>query len=438
MGSIIDTDNSDNIYKCNDVKSAVILINLIGAPLSFILLAASIIRMIITKKFLSFLTRIIILIFSSEILNSISKLLQLLKYNYEAEKTSNNNNNIETPRGIICVIQIILSIISDFGSLLGTLLISIRCYDVIKKRRKFFDKKIVQVSSFFIIIISSVILSFIFVIIDMKVTSSTFKYDNRDKCNYWCWLGHIPSMICYSIYMILVIINLILACRTYYFLKREYEKLSEPNMILMPRRNSSNLEEKNEKEIKLKHSNDSISSEDTTRIKELELMKMKVLIYPWITIIIWILLLSYRLIDAILIKNIEHENEEEVIKAEKEYFLQNPDLRIAYEIFLILHTILSSIRGIIYGLTFIIFKENVFCNCFRRFINCLFCDKFKDPQAFDEDSNEEFLRNRENTLTSRNTGVSLTELVKNENNEEMIYRKSNVSNFGKNTNEMNE
>ena len=142
MGSIIDTDNSDNIYKCNDVKSAVILINLIGAPLSFILLAASIIRMIITKKFLSFLTRIIILIFSSEILNSISKLLQLLKYNYEAEKTSNNNNNIETPRGIICVIQIILSIISDFGSLLGTLLISIRCYDVIKKRRKFFCCKI--------------------------------------------------------------------------------------------------------------------------------------------------------------------------------------------------------------------------------------------------------------------------------------------------------
>ena len=70
-------------------------------------------------------------------------------------------------------------------------------------------------------------------------------------------------------------------------------------MILMPRRNSSNLEEKNEKEIKLKHSNDSISSEDTTRIKELELMKMKVLIYPWITIIIWILFLSYRLIDAI-------------------------------------------------------------------------------------------------------------------------------------------
>ena len=133
MGSLIDLENIDSNIRCNDVKETIVWMNIIGAPLSFLLLLGSIIRMIYKKKVLSFLSCIIILIFSSEILNAISKMLQLIKYIYEDTRTSKKTNEEETPRGIICQIQIVISIISDFGSLLGTILVSLRCNSVIKK-----------------------------------------------------------------------------------------------------------------------------------------------------------------------------------------------------------------------------------------------------------------------------------------------------------------
>ena len=168
MGSIIDSEYSDDIFKCSDVKFTVIIINLVGAPLSFILLVVCMIRIIISskKRELTFLAKLILIIFSSEILNTISKMLQLCKYIFEKTKITDKNNNTETSRGIICQIQIIFSIISDFCSLLGTLLISIRCYDVIRNRKKYFDKKKYQVFSILIIIFSSIILSIIFLIFD--------------------------------------------------------------------------------------------------------------------------------------------------------------------------------------------------------------------------------------------------------------------------------
>ena len=440
MGTIIDLKYLDTISKCKEVKFTVIIINLVGAPLSFLLLVICIIRMILIKRILTFLTRIIILIFFSEIFNTISKMFQLLKYNFKDTRYSGNSNDVETPRGIICQIQIVMSIISDFGSLLGTLLITIRCYDVIRNRRKFFDKKKVQMWSFIIIILSSIILSVIFLLIDKLLSSeSTFIYDIRDRCNYWCWLDDFTSMACYSLYMVLVVINLIYACKTNCFLEREYEKLLDQNMVLIPSSNSNNLEEKkeNEKE-KESRKKSSVSSDITIRIKELRLMKMKVLIYPWITNIIWILLLIYRLLDVIVMESIKHNNEVEKEKEEKQFFEDNVEIRVLYEIFLVLHTLLSSIRGIIYSLTFIIFEEKVFWNCFKRFINCCNCCCFKsnDLEDLEEEDDEEYIRNTCSTLTERNTLI--TELMKRDTNETNLNgRKSNISDIGKNYSNMN-
>ena len=429
MGDIIDLDNLDNYNKCKDVKLAVIWINIIGAPLSFILLVISIIRMILTKKILTFLTHIIILIFFSEIMNTISEMLQLLKYNYKDTRNSNNNNE-ETERGIICQIQIVLSIISDFGSLLGTLLVSIRCNDVILNRKKFFDKKKVQCFSIIIIILSTIIFSISFLLIDRKLTSdSSFKYDKRDRCNYWCWLDHVTSTICYMFYMILVFLNLFFGCKAYCVLKREYDKLYEQNLVLIPRSNSINLEDKNEnendKEYQSKMTRKNSSAENSARIKELRLMKMKIFIYPWVTIFIWVLLLIYRMLDVIVIEHIDYNNEEEKEIEEKKYFEENPGLRRLYQSFLILHTILSSIRGIIYSLIFIIFEEKVFWDCFRRCVNCFCCCcKLNIPEDLEKDE-EKFIRNTYTSLTDRNT----------ENTEEYINgRKSNTSITGKNGN----
>lgn len=140
MGSIYDLENISKNPRCVDVKGIIVIINLIGAPVSLLILITCIIRMTYNKK-KSFFTYIIIFIFCSELMSTISRLLQLFKYIYEDTRMINNKNKVETPRGIICQIQISLSIFADFCSLLGTLLLSFRCYDMIKNKKKFFSKK---------------------------------------------------------------------------------------------------------------------------------------------------------------------------------------------------------------------------------------------------------------------------------------------------------
>ena len=190
MGDIVDLENDWSNPRCEHVKLGVIIINLIGAPSSFIILVISIFKMLKNKKRIPFLTMIILFIFLYEIMNSISKMLQLLKYAFEDTRIIRQNNRIETPRGQICQIQIFTSIFSDYGCLLGTLLLSIRCYDIIKNKRRCSDSKKVKIISIVFITAIPFILSMTFLMIDKMVTidSFAFKYDLRDRCNYWCWV----------------------------------------------------------------------------------------------------------------------------------------------------------------------------------------------------------------------------------------------------------
>ena len=130
MGKIIDTVHVEEIYRCNNVKIPIIFITLIGCPLSLGVLLFGLYRMISTKKKFAFFTSLIMLIFSSEIVNIISKLLQLIKYFFDDDRADKSENmSMDNARGIICQIQISTSMFSDFCSLLATLLLSLRCYD---------------------------------------------------------------------------------------------------------------------------------------------------------------------------------------------------------------------------------------------------------------------------------------------------------------------
>ena len=140
MGIIIDTEMVDDNPRCKNVKIPIIYINIIGASISLFLLLFTSFRMYLAKKKLSVLTLLILLIFSSEIVNAISKLLQLLKYYFKDRRDHKDFVDGNTPRGIICQIQIVTAIYSDFCSLLGTLLLSLRCYDVIKGKKDFLKK----------------------------------------------------------------------------------------------------------------------------------------------------------------------------------------------------------------------------------------------------------------------------------------------------------
>ena len=410
MGSIIDDVNVSENARCSDVKLIIVYINLIGCPISFLFLLVGIIRMLINKKkSLSFLTWIILFIFSSEVMNIISKMLQLLKYIFEDTRDNYDvNNSVETPRGIICQIQIVISITSDFGALLGTLLLSIRCFDVIKSKRRLFDSKILRFSSIIIIFLISIILSIVFLFIDRSLTAKSvgYKFDIRDRCSYWCWLDHITSIICYICYLIILVLNILYAYKTNSFLKKGYSDLVERYAILTDNQNNNNNLQLNDdnpdKEGKREKSHEvkpTILKKDQKRFDQIKIMKMKCFIYPIITIIIWGLSFIYRIIDdLIFIKYDRYEYKKDKNNDEEnELLTEYPALKYFVQVLLVAHCILSSMRGIFYGFSFFIFEEKSFGNCFRAlFYKCCFKKNEFNYLEEEEDSEEHQLMKIDN------------------------------------------
>ena len=317
MGSLIDLENMDKIPRCKHVKLGVIIINFIGVPLSFLILMFSIFRMCYKKKRIPFLTSIILFIFFFEVMNTVSKMLQLLKYKFEDTRPIRQKNYNETPRGIICQIQIVTSIFSDFGSLLGTVLLSFRCYDVIKNRKKFSNSKKVKFLSISLITFFSLAFAIMFLLIDRAITreSIAYKFDLRDRCNYWCWLEHILSISCYSLYVIILIIIGIFFWKIKSYLEESYNNMKENSTVLIKKSEdqkiANEIKEQDyinfEEEIKEKKY---ISKNDRDRLKELHIMKMKCLIYPTIAIIVWSLSAAYRFIDDIAMLKVDNENKQ--------------------------------------------------------------------------------------------------------------------------------
>ena len=431
MGDIIDLEKIDEEHnlRCQHAKLGVIIVNFIGVPSSLIILIFCIIRMFWTKKRFSFLTKVIILLFSFEITNCISKLLQLFKYSFEDSRTFPDPNNIETPRGIICQIQIVLSIISDYGCLLGTLLLSLRCYGVIKNKIRFLDFKKWQNLSLIAIIFISSAFALLFWGLDKDDTkySIGFKYDRRDRCNYWCWLGHYYSRICYVIYLLLLIVNIIIFSLTTAYFRNSYKNLVEKCVVTRDEPNLSNNIRDNIDFTEETKENRYISPDDKKRLKELQIMHVKCFIYPIISIIIWFLSFIYRIIDDTVLYNVDngidgHSNDFDILS-------KNRNLQRFIEASLIFHTILSSFRGIFYGYAFAIFEDKAFSNNFKETLYkiskkcCCFCPYYNlDVLRVEGEDEEDTLIN-----TSANS-----ETNQKDNYEETKFRKSNVSDYGRN------
>ena len=384
MGSAYDLDKIEYNPRCRDVKEAVIILSYIGIFFSSLTLIFGIYKMLLKKGRLSFFTRIILFIFFSEILNMVSRCLQFLKYAFEDTRGKKDKNDVETPRGIICQIQIVFSIISDFCSLLGTLLLSIRCVEVIKSKKRIFDRKKVRVLSFCFIILLASIMALLFLFIDRYLTKDywSIKFDIRDRCSYWCWLEHDTSRYCYILYVIILIVNIVYACKSNYYLQKGYKKLLEQSVVLIEN-NDSPGNENNNSEVEEKRY---ISFDDRRRVDEIRMMRIKCIIYPIITIIIWSLSSLYRFIDDFIMRDVDvYHTFEESWNGEEEYWKNKEGLRIFQEVNLILHTILSAFRGVLYGFSFMMFEEKVFGNFFRNYIYkcCYKEEEFEDLEETD-------------------------------------------------------
>ena len=422
MGSLIDNEKMENAYRCVDVKNAIIAINLIGPPLSFIFLLFGIIRMIFVKKRKSFLTKIILIIFCSEAVQTISKMLQMLKYIYEDQRDDKTLTDLDLPRGIICQIQIVLAISSDFCSLISTLLLTLRCYDVMKKKR-LFDNKRNEIVAIVSDIVFSIFLGIIFLIIDRVRAEDniSYRYDVRDRCTYWCWLEHGTSLACFGFYAIILVLNIVYAFKTYCYLKKGYSKLIEETEFSEGNKKPTPLVEANSISDYSSNTTEQkklikITKEEMERIKKTNLAKIKSLIYPLVTIIYWTFAAIYRITDDAVMWKYDYGSDPdapyESADKEKEDFTNNPDFKNAVEFFFVVFTLFSSIRGILYELSFIAFEEKTFFNICKSV--CKLC---LDEKDFTTDEDDEDDKNEK----KRNTEMSMSEIYynkKNENNKE--------------------
>ena len=447
MGAIIDLEKVEIIYRCNHVKRGIVWINLIGPPISLLFLTFGITRMFLVKKRKSLLTNIIILIFFSEIIQCLSKLIQLLKYTFPDRRDDKNFYDGNTPRGVICQIQITTAIFSDFCSLLNTLLLSLRCYDVIKNKKRFFDKGNNGIITIIGFIFLSLILAIIFIIIDNKKTHNniSYRYDLRDRCSYWCWLEHLPSLICLGLYWIILFFNIYFACKTNSYLKSGYKKIKEENQLLPAKtndnstpsseENSDNSSRGKNKDKEDKKNQSFLTAEEKKRIEQLKLMRLKCQIYPYVTIFYWLFAATYRIVDDSFMWQFDSSDEDPYTQNEneKKLFDNHPGFHALVQFCFVAYTFLSSIRGILYGFSFLVFEEKIFFNffkkCFKR------CYKEEDSDS-DEDDESRLVRNTNSTSISDMYVTRGKEEQKDESNYQTIeMRENNYDNEKDNEND---
>ena len=218
-----------------------------------------------------------------------------------------------------------------------------------------------------------------FLFIDRSITKDSigYKFDIRDRCTYWCWLDHITSRICYSIYFIISVIILVLVIITNKYINKSLLQLKEQFNFLTGENNDTEELIGNEKNFN--------KSEVKKSINEIIKMRKKCLLYACVTLIIWFFLTLYRELDDFILIGIDSDNNrKEGSIEEKEIFDNHPGLRVTLEIILVFYTVLASLRGFFYVLSFIIFEEKVLFQCFRKCIyKCLF-----DSEDNDEDKEE--------------------------------------------------
>ena len=284
---------------------------------------------------------------------------------------------------------------------MSTLLLTLRCYDVIRNKKRFFDNKYYEITCLISDIAASIILGIVFLLIDRAKAEGniSYRYDVRDRCSYWCWLEHSTSLGCFGFYAILLVFNIIYSIRTYCFLKKGYIKLKEESEF--PEDNDTpaplvktdmgsftdgggSMSSEEKKLYKNK-----ITNEEIERIKKANLARIKSLIYPLVTIIYWTFAAIYRIIDDIVMMKYDGYGVDptEGSENEKKDFKDNPSFLYAVEFFFVTYTFFSAIRGILYGFSFLAFEEKICYNFFERL--CKFCLDEKTFMTDDDTSDQE-------------------------------------------------
>ena len=198
-------------------------------------------------------------------------------------------------------------------------------------------------------------------------------------------------------------------------------------MNSLEEKNNNNINTPKEAETETNEQN-YFSELDINRLKEIEIMKIKCLIYPWTTNLIWIFCVVFRVIDDITF--LEEDSEE--YTDDHDIFDDKQALKFFTQAFLFCHALLSSSRPLIYCFSFAVFEEKtfgalgnfirkLFFNCFKKFCCCLLFNDFDFNDLENNQENEEIDRK-----------FSTINTTERESNEIEVHRKSSLTDSEKN------
>ena len=276
----------------------------------------------------------LIIITISELINSGSKLLTIFR---ELSITSIQ---------IISSIQVIFSIYSDFCSLITSLVISIKIYDLTKKENHIFHSKLAKILSRLFCILVPFIISLIFWTIDQFVfTVQSIEID--EECKVWSWVNRYLSIILYVFLWTIIIIIIVISCKSIAFYNEKKVRINQ---------NEGRESEESEKENNILI--DSIISTNADK------MKQQIKYFPLVTCVLWGILSIDRISDDL-----------SLIFSFK--FSLNNSLLNFKRFLSFMHNFFASIRGIIYCITFFRSDNKLFRDITKLFYCLCCCPKTK-------------------------------------------------------------
>ena len=266
----------------------------------------------------------IILISISEIINSLSKLLTIIR-GVVSQTTEQKVSNI----------QIVFSIYSDVSSLIVSLILSLKLQDLTKtdqSTKRKFNKNIIRLVSVVIPLIIALTLCCIdFFVFDVQS-------DFKNECKVWAWINRHLSLGLYGFVWIIIIIMIFINCQSISRVTLKVEMLTQ---------------NKNAKDTEESESNSNDQLIDTIISSNANKLILQIKYFPIVTCIIWGILSVDRISDDLAL----------ILKFDFSRYLP---LEIFKQTTIFLHNLISSTRGLIYCVTFFRADKKLFIDILKR------------------------------------------------------------------------
>lgn len=323
----------------DNVLFALSIINLVGSSISLLCLLLVLVILVCKKKIKSFVNELLLYITISEICHSISKFLDLCKKISIITKSS-------ILKQCIISIQVIFSLFSDFCTLITSLMISLKFHDSLQNKSFCFNKKCFRVLARITCIGGALLLAGVFFSLDRFVFHHQ---ENKWEKDYWTWVDPKLSLVVYGIVLLIIIVIIVLSCKTISYLRKKRKEFSDADKDCSIDDDSTLTSKVEDKEKKM--------FSETLITEKIEKAMGTFYKYPFVSTTIWLILGVYRVTEDIdLIMHLQI------------------DISIL-SILVIIHSLISSFRGVIYFLAYFL-SSKIVC---RDFIDLFMPRKVSIP-----------------------------------------------------------